>query len=183
MTTTSAPDPTTPTDPAPGFTRDATATAPSSAPTATAPPATTAQDPRQPSAARPAVVTGLIGLLAATLAFLVLLTAPASAVTVGASWRPPQVLLHFDRQETRRIGSAADTGFTPFVSSFCVLVPGGRRTWPIQAGCLTGTATGYDRLRRIFQEGRRRGRCVRVSYPVAFPVPNPAPYSRVEACR
>jgi hypothetical protein len=129
---------------------------------------------------RPRARTGtLAGLL---LTFLVLLSAPAIAVTVSASYRPPQVLLHFDRDETRRVAGAANTGFTPFVSSFCLLVPGGRRFVALAMGCTTGMSVGYGRLAPIFKDAQRRGRCVRVSYPVAFPVPNPAPYSRVEAC-
>ena len=118
-----------------------------------------------------------------TIAFLLLLGAPAAAVTVSTSYRPPQVLLHFDRDETRRVARAADTGFTPFVASFCLLIPGGRRLVPLQMGCTTGMSVGYGRLAPLFEEAQRRRRCVRVSYPVAFPVPNPAPFSRVEACR
>lgn len=118
-----------------------------------------------------------------TAAVLVLLGAPAAAVTVSTSYRPPQVLLHFDRDETRRIARAANTGFTPFVASFCLLVPGGRRLVPLQMGCTTGMSVGYARLAPIFKAAQRRRLCVRVSYPVAFPVPNPAPRSRVEACR
>ena len=117
------------------------------------------------------------------LAFLVLLGTPAAAVTVSASYRPPQLLLHFDRAETRRVAAAANTGFTAFVGSFCLLVPGGRRLVPLQMACTTGTSVGYARLVPIFRAARRRGRCVRVSYPVGIPVPNPAPYSRAVACR
>jgi hypothetical protein len=116
-------------------------------------------------------------------AMVLLVSAPAAAVTVGASYRPPQLLLHFDRHETRRVAGAADTGFTPFVGSFCLLLPGGRRLVPLQMGCTTGMSLGYARLVPIFKAAARRGRCVRVSYPVGIPVPNPAPYSRVERCR
>lgn len=118
-----------------------------------------------------------------TLAVVVLTAAPATAVTVGASYRPPQVLLHFDRQEVRRIADAANTGFTAFLGAVCSLIPGGRRLAPVQVACATGASVGYGRLVPIFRDAQRRGRCVRVSYPPLFPVPNPAPYSRVEACR
>ena len=118
-----------------------------------------------------------------TAAVLLLLSAPALAVTVSASYRPPQLLLHFDRSETRRVAGAADTGFTPFVTTLCLLLPGGRRMIPVNAACLVSTTTSYGRLMPIFKEARRQGRCVRISYPVGFPLPNPAPYSRVEACR
>lgn len=117
------------------------------------------------------------------LAGRLLLSAPAAAVTVGASYRPPQLLLHFDRTETRRIGGAADTGFTLFVGSFCQAIPGGRRLLPLQMACATGLGVGYARLVPIFKAARAQRRCVRVSFPVGMPVPNPAPYSRVEACR
>ena len=122
-------------------------------------------------------------MAALTTAALLLLSAPAMAVTVGASYRPPQLLLHFDRSETRRVAGAADTGFTPFIGSFCLLLPGGRRFAPLQMACTTGTSVGYSRLVPIFQQARRQGRCVRISYPVGLPVPNPAPYSRAEDCR
>lgn len=118
-----------------------------------------------------------------TTALLLLGSTPAAAVTVGASYRPPQLLLHFDRSETRRIAGAADTGFSAFVTTLCLTLPGGRRMIPVNAACLVTTTSSYGRLMPIFQEARRRGRCVRVSYPVGFPLPNPAPYSRVEACR
>ena len=127
--------------------------------------------------------SGAAPVLVLALAFLVLLSAPAAAVTVSASYRPPQLLLHFDRSETRRIAGAADTGFTPFVASFCLLIPGGRRLAPLHMACTTGTSVGSSRLVAIFKQARRQRRCVRVSYPVGIPVPNPAPYSRVEACR
>jgi hypothetical protein len=116
-------------------------------------------------------------------AFLLLVSTPATAVTVGLTYRPPQLLLHFDRHETRRVAGAADTGFTPFVTTLCLMLPGGRRMIPINAACLVSTTTSYSRLMPIFRDARRRGRCVRISYPVGFPLPNPAPYSRVEACR
>ena len=125
--------------------------------------------------------TGALAVL--TAAVLLLPGTPALAVTVGASYRPPQLLLHFDRQETRRVAGAADTGFTPFVASFCLLLPGGRRLLPLQMACTTGASVGYSRLVPIFERARREGRCVRVSFPVGVPVPNPAPYSRPEACR
>ena len=105
------------------------------------------------------------------------------AVSVGMSYRPPQLLLHFDRSETQRVAGAADTGFTPFVTTLCLMLPGGRRLVPVNAACVVGTTTSYSRLMPIFKDARRRGRCVRISYPVGFPLPNPAPYSRVEACR
>lgn len=136
-----------------------------------------------PLAARPCGLIRGTRLITLTTTFLVLLGTPAAAVTVGASYRPPQVLLRFDRDETRRIARAANTGFTPFVASFCLLIPGGRRLAPVQMGCTTGMSVGYGRLAPLFKEAQRRRRCVRVSYPVAFPVPNPAPHSRVEACR
>ena len=107
---------------------------------------------------------------------------PAHAARIGAEVLPPQVLVHFDRAETARIARSAHTGFTEFVSTLCLLMPTARRTYPVQAACLVGTGTGYGRLVPIFKDARKRKRCVRVSYPVAFPIPNPAPYSRVEAC-
>ena len=138
--------------------------------------------PRLPSTRRTHAATPS-RLAVLVLVSLLLLSTPAAAVTVGASYRPPQLLLHFDRSETRRIGGAADTGFQPFVTTLCLLLPGGRRLVPLQAACLVGTTTSYGKLMPIFKDARRRGRCVRVSYPVGFPLPNPAPYSRVEACR
>ncbi len=107
---------------------------------------------------------------------------PAHAARIGAQVLPPQVLVHFDRAETARIARSSSTGFIPFVGTLCLLIPGGRRMIPIHAACAVGSSTGYERLQPIFKAARKRNRCVRVSYPVAFPIPNPAPYSRVEAC-
>ena len=137
----------------------------------------TTRPPRRSGRSRPAS----LALLA--LALLVLLGSPAAAVTVSAASRPPQLLLHFDRTETRTVAGAADTGFTPFITTLCLLLPGGRRMIPVNAACLVSTATSYSKLMPIFKAARRRGQCVRVSFPVGFPLPNPAPYSRVEACR
>lgn len=113
---------------------------------------------------------------------LTILCSPAHAARVGAELLPPQTLVHFDRSETAKIARASDTGFSLFVSTICLLLPAGRRAYPLQAGCVVGTGTSYGRLVPIFRDARKRNRCVRVSYPVAFPFPNPAPYSRVEAC-
>ena len=139
--------------------------------------------PRHPYARRTPVGTSS-RLAVLVLVSLLLMSAPAAAVTVGASYRPPQLLLHFDRSETRRIGGAADTGFHALRrDSFCHAVPGGRRLLPLQMACATGLGVGYSRLVPIFKAARAQRRCVRVSFPVGMPVPNPAPYSRVEACR
>ena len=137
--------------------------------------------PRLPSTRRRRAGTSS-RLAVLVLVSLLLVSTPAAAVTVGAAYRPPQLLLHFDRSETRRIGGAADTGFTPFISSFCHAIPGGRRLLPLQMACATGLGVGYSRLVPIFKTARAQRRCVRVSFPVGVPVPNPAPYSRVEAC-
>ena len=107
---------------------------------------------------------------------------PSEAVTVGGSYLPPYVFPYFNRSESERIGVAANTGFTPFVASFCALIPGGARTFPIKSGCAVSAAVTYGRIGLLFKQAAAQNKCVRVSYPVAFPLPNPTPLSKVQSC-
>ena len=119
-----------------------------------------------------------VGLTAAD----VVVAQPAEAVTVGGSYLPPYVFLYFNRSESKRIGVAANTGFTPFVASFCALIPGGARTFPIKSGCAVSAAVTYGRIGLLFKQAAAQNKCVRVSYPVGFPLSNPTPLSRVQSC-
>jgi hypothetical protein len=122
-----------------------------------------------------AVATLTAALVAAPLA------QPADAVTVGFEKYPPMHLIHFNHAETKRIANAANTGFTPFLSVLCGMIPGGKKTLAPKAACAVGTSVSYGSVAAGFQQAAKEGRCYRIAYPVAFPMPMKA-FSRPEVC-
>lgn len=125
----------------------------------------------------------VLGLCAAVVVTDVAAAKPAAAVTVGGEWTPPQIYLYFDREETLRVGRAANTGFTPFLGVFCGMIPGGSKLAVVRGACVVASSVRYGATSAAFKHAASMpGWCVRVSYPPAFPFPNPAPYTRAQRC-